>query len=182
MEDTTAENTAAYQDALAAADAAYEEAVAPAKASHREAVAVSLRTPLTDYTRDDETSAEAIKRASAEGWTFNLYADPENAGRRDVSSEDALDTTEVDASLVYLTHDALDELAFLGCVERVYVLDGDIHVDVLPMHDEDADEATRLSDLDESCAIIKATAAKHGYEDTLEGLCWSVILRFAEGI
>lgn len=60
-------------------------------------------TPLQAWALDDEASADAIRRAAAAGLVLNLYSDPENDGRENVSIDDALEAAEVDPSLVYLS-------------------------------------------------------------------------------
>jgi hypothetical protein len=58
---------------------------------------------LPDFAHADEDAIDAIRRADAEGWDLNLYADPEQDGAELVDIDDAIDAARIDPGLVYLT-------------------------------------------------------------------------------
>ena len=64
---------------------------------------IKNRLDLGDFATADEDSADAIRRADAEGWGLNLYADPEQDGAELVDIDDAIDAARIDSGLVYLT-------------------------------------------------------------------------------
>jgi hypothetical protein len=64
---------------------------------------IKNRLDLRDFATADEDSADAIRRAEAEGWGLNLYADPEQDGAELVDIDDAIDAARIDSGLVYLT-------------------------------------------------------------------------------
>ena len=64
---------------------------------------IKNRLDLRDFANTDEDSADAIRRAEAEGWGLNLYADPEQDGAELVDIADAIDAARIDSGLGYLT-------------------------------------------------------------------------------